>query len=216
MVRGFEISGRGGTVGSRGFNAGPPTFVIDSFEDGDLSEYSVWNSSGGSVAAATTRAYDGSYALDHTTDGTGGHDIASTSGLQGYPDQGDTLDFRYYSSNSGDTVYYYFGFQDSNNFYKAAHRSDSLGHRLVVNDAGSATELASNGSASFPTGEWVRHKIDWATDGTITCTLYDSTGTQISQISATDTTFADGGVGYGHDNHNSNSTTMQFDFNRVI
>lgn len=181
-----------------------------------MSEYSLFNATGGSITAGTTRAYDGSYSLEHHTDGTGLHGIASTSGLQNYPDRADTIDFRYYAPLSSGVVYYFFGFQDANNYYQVNYRSDTYGHQLKVIQSGSATTLASNSSPPFPTDEWCRHVIEWKTGGTIVSTVYDSAGNQQSQISASDSTFDKGGIGFGHDNYNGTANTMYFDFNRVI
>ncbi len=92
--------------------------VIDSFEDGDISEYS--GDTG--VFSVTTGSTDwGSYRLEsgRKQDGTDFSLITSTSGLGTYPSQGDTYSVRAYPDTSEDdpNPQIAFGVQDSDNFY---------------------------------------------------------------------------------------------------
>lgn len=172
--------------------------IVDSFEDGDIAEYS-----GGATGSFTVVSNPSFGAKDGTNvlrwDGGSSYDnMASTSGLDNYPGKGDTFRFYNYYDNGG-TQYI------SNNFGCEAEGSDVGRYRtyvydgtfyLVEQDGGGSLDQQTN--VTTPTGEWFYIEIDWGTDDTITATLYDSTDTQLAQLSGTDATHASAtGVGFG-------------------
>lgn len=212
-MTGLNNQGRGFESVGRGFRAGRKKKIIDNWEDNDLSEYSS-NSNGGSATVQTGTVYDGSYAMQIDTDGAGQDIWYSTSGLNYYPEQGDIWERRLYTTGGGDVCAHGFGLQDLNNVYKSEWRNNDA-YKLTKISGGSGSVLTST-TVGSPTGEWLREKLEWASDGTITVTMIDSAGTQLAQLSATDTEFASGGVSWEMDNHNSNSSTSYIDFARTI
>lgn len=126
--------------------------------------------------------------------------LISMSGLENYIEQGDT--FSYYtmeiiSSNDNTGINTVFGAQDTNNWYGVlVRKGDPL--KIVKDDAGS--ELAT-GSTDLVDGQWYEVEAEWGDDGTINATVWevDSNGdrtAEIDSISATDTEYSSGGIGW--------------------
>lgn len=170
------------------YSAGGVT-VIDDFEDGDIAEYS------GDTAdfnVQTTTIKKGAYALESS-----GLDssIYSTAGLGAYPSQGDTFRCYIYPNQAGAGVgEIWFATTDSNNTYFAAMNNGTSNFQIGKRDAGSKTNFASQ-SYNW-NSEWYEFEIEWLSDGTINATAYDSAGTQVASLSATDATFTGGGIGF--------------------
>jgi len=139
-----------------------------------------------------------------------------TSGLNAYPKSGDTFQFRFYATSGADVMRMDFGYQDANNRYTIEYRSDNYGFYIYEMANGSGTKLDSVSNPTYPTNEWLKMVISWGLDGLINCTCYAEDGTQISQIQGNSTEFTSGGIGIGHDHHNSNSSTMYFDKMEIL
>ncbi len=181
--------------------------IVDDFEDGDISEYS---SSTGSYSTTTSTVKNGSYAL--SWDGSNGAGIYSTTGLDNYPAQGDVYKGHVYQ-NSGDDPKVYFGLSDFDNTYFVNVRMDDGRFVIQKRDGGNQSSIASDTSISGITGEWLEYEIDWQTDGTISATLYRADGSQMTNISGTDTTFSGGGIGWL--THSKNGGSVYFDYARL-
>jgi hypothetical protein len=174
---------------------GPDVTIIDDFEDGDITEY---GGDTGNFAVVQSPVQNGSNALESQT---GGAVISSTTGLSTYPGQGDT--FRFYCQNpsSGGRIYTYFGTQSESNTpagYRIGVRPGIDDFLLQRNDGSGGSTVLGSTSVSLSTGVWYRVNVTWQTDGTIDATLFDS-GSQIANISTTDTTYTDGGIGFEED-----------------
>lgn len=182
--------------------------LIDGFEDEDLSEY-FGSTSRASISS--NRVLDGSYSLAKSTNGLGGYVINSTSGLNYYPEQGDTIYIHFYAGDSSDTVYFNFGYQDSKNFYRAVMRNDQYGPRIFKVQDGSGENVLPVGNSSMPTNQWVQMRVDWGDDGTMRYRVTNESGTVIYDKEGTEKTFVDGGIGFGHDNRSGRATTIYFD-----
>lgn len=209
--------------------------LIDSFEDGDLSEYSQ---SGGNwevedESNAATNAKDGSKLLKGDPGGdTANEALYSTSGLNTYPSPGDT--FKGWARTGDDTSeddeqgpFVYFAVASG------APRSGGRGYQAGITNSGSSlddttikrmdtdgsvTTLASDTSHSYSMSTWYEFEVDWATDGTITFTTYNESGTQLNSVSATDTNYSDGGFGVEHGSGSATSgfSTAYWDYWRVV
>lgn len=218
MTRGFSpVNGRAVGVSGRAITQSVIT-TIDDFEDGDIAEYSDET---GSYAVTTTSPLNGSYRLEGTTPtGGGGVTIRSTSGLNYYPAQGDTFRYNFQFSQTDQLQAILFGATSGDTGLNGTYRVDAtidsskwtLHH---MSTSGTNTELASDTSVSYSTGVAYEGEVKWASDGTITCTLFDDTGAQKSQISATDTTLTSGGVGWRSYDFNDQSTIVH-DFARKV
>ncbi|UPW00816.1 hypothetical protein M0R88_01620 [Halorussus gelatinilyticus] len=169
------------------------TTVVDDFEDGDISEYNFdRGSSSASVVSSPT--HSGSYALEYTA---GNVEAISTSGLNAYPSAGDTFSYRVRGSGGAAKTNLSYGVQGHTNryFVRVNIADDSLAlYRL---EGGSSTELAADWSTpTLSQDTWYELEVQWESGGGHTVTLLDGSGSQLTQISATDSTWTSGGVGY--------------------
>jgi hypothetical protein len=208
MSRGFGASGRALDANGRGIVAGVLERIIDSVEDGEISEYNADSP----FAASTARAFEGSYAIqeDHPEAASMQYAV-STSGLNYYPVAGDTIEYRNYleSDSAGNPeARFIFGAQDSNlppnDAYIVALDTND-GHIEIIKRSGGGSSTLNSTGASPPTDEWLRVTIDWQTDGTITVSVYDSADSLVGSVQASDQSFASGGVGYGLNYWNAGS-----------
>ncbi len=172
--------------------------VIDDFEDGDVSEYSE------NIQTGSLR-FDGNSAKGTNGlrfEGVGGsgptaNHIHSTEGLPRYPQAGDTFAFHVLFSNVGDDAYYFnFGTQ-SNSGNSSGSDAYRIGLDTRLADEFSfdvdGTRLAET-SVTVPEQEMVEVVVGWESDGSFTVTLYNSKGNQLSQITASDATYSNGGI----------------------
>lgn len=93
-----------------------------------------------------------------------------------------------------------FGIQDTNNYYQAAidmRTGESDEMYLGYLDGGNFTKFATK-TRPDPTkvDQYRRLKIEWATNGTMTFTVYTPSGGILDSLSGTDTRFASGGFGW--------------------
>lgn len=194
--------------------AGAEATIVDDFEDGDISEYRV---NTGSFSTQTTEVTNGSVALQGTPS-SGSVYIRSESGLDTYPAQGDTFRVNVYLPESDTLGALMFGTQSGASNNDEAYRAEvnNTGSKIaIVLQDGSTTTVLSSQSVNVPGGEWLELEVAWATDGTITITLFDSAGSQLAQTSATDTTYASGGIGFRAYDGND-QTAIYFDHVRIL
>lgn len=201
----LTVTGTGDSafVEDQNLNGVDPT--IDSFEDQDLSEYS---GDTGSFSIQSSDAIDGTYALEATAGSS--VEIISTSGLEHYPEAGDEFSFRVKHDRASDgATRFYFGVQDTNNYYRLGVEADNQADLQVVS-GGSATGLDSSSTGDLVADEWMRVVVDWQSDGSITVTFYDESGVELTTLSATDSTYSSGGIGFLQFN-GANSETARWD-----
>ncbi|UPV99667.1 hypothetical protein M0R88_14245 [Halorussus gelatinilyticus] len=172
---------------------GSSATVVDDFEDGNLSEYGFdRGSSGASVVSSPT--HSGSHALEYAGTNT---EAISTSGLNAYPSAGDTVSFWVRGSGGAAKTNLSYGVQDHTNRYFVRVNISADNLALYRLEGGSSTELAADWSTpALSQDAWYELEVQWATDGTHTLTLLDSSGSQLTQVSTTDTTWSSGGVGF--------------------
>lgn len=191
------------------------TNLVDSAEDGDVSEYSGHT---GRISASTSQSYDGSYSLKHTTDGSGGYKVWSESGLDNYPSQGSNITLWYYATDGSDTPRFWFGVKDTDSDdwisgYQIEARDDQYNYGLSRwNDSDDSITGLDEGSADVPTNTWVKIEISWENDGTITVNFGDGSGGTLLTLQAQDTNFTSGGIAFAADNHAATSSTVYFDY----
>ena len=174
-----------------------PGSSIDDFEANlyenkskTLSDYYAGHLSKFSRQQGTVQS--GSHALQAVSDGNT-YPIISTSGLN-HPQRGDTFEIYYYAGTTGEPqMSVVWAAQDAANFYSLEINNDSPDDVLYLKKDGST--LASTGSGdSTPRSEWQRVVIDW--QSTITCELHNSNGSPDYSVSAPDTEYSSGGVGF--------------------
>jgi len=178
--------------------------VIDSFEDGNISEYGGDTNSG--FAVVTSPVFDGSNSLKKNFDDGR---IAATGGRFTVT-QGTKLTARVYldqGSGSANSI----GSDAQPTFEFAAQSETGIGNRsgyaVLINaeneirldrfDNSSKTVLAAN-SVVPPEEEWLKVTVDWKSGGTISFTVDDAAGNLVSSGTATDTTYTSGGIGFSN------------------
>jgi len=175
--------------------------VIDNFEDNDLSEYS---GATGDFSTVTSPVKEGTYALQ--ADGSTGSIIKSFSGLNNYPSRGDTVRYWLYIPGAGvneEVPVFHWAKQGNGGEYQFSVRRGSENEIQLAVDSGGFSILDTT-SYTFPSDTWMEIEIDF--QSTITCRVLDDTGTLQASVSATDSTYDSGGIGFVAGTFSSNST----------
>jgi len=165
---------------------------VDTFEDGDLSEYF---GDTGAYTIQTSTVFEGSRALR----GFDGGVMASTNGLNSYPERGDTFSVRnrWTSSATFHSSAILFGLSSTSDHYQvgiADRNPDNFSIR--VTDGGTVTVLADD-AVDVNGGEWYEIRVRWNSSDLIEAKLLSQSGSTISTISATDSTHAsNSGIGF--------------------
>jgi hypothetical protein len=187
--------------------------VVDSFEDGDMSEYNV--TGGFTVVDESNKPFsakDGSKMLEVATNTVSAN---STSGLNDYPQAGDTFRcwHRFGSVSGTGNQWTKWGVQSESDAADGYYvNTTGQGFSLRIRDGGNNSTLAS-GSVSFQSDEWYELEVDWATDGTFTVSWHEEDGSQIGDIvTATNSEYASGGIGF---RNGAGADTVHRDFWRI-
>jgi hypothetical protein len=163
--------------------------VVDGFEDGDISEYTIDT---GQFQATQKKSYTGNRSLYTQNDFVS---IQSTSGLNAYPEAGSNIAVRTLLNESGVSDFR-IGVQDSENFYRIMVQENSLA--LKITQSNSDTSLATDTSFSQETSEWYKLDIQWKENGNITAELYGEQDNLQASVSAVNSTYTSGGVGFAN------------------
>lgn len=133
--------------------------TVDSWDDGDISEY------GGDTASfsvQTATVVDGTHALEYNDDGA--LQIVSETGLDAYPSQGDTFRCRSRIDVEADLSNMFIAWATGadvlqNSYYTEKEGSTADDYSLNKRDGGTATELA-NVNHTFTEDIWYDDEID--------------------------------------------------------
>lgn len=208
---GIALSGLGGAGSLMTQPAAAATgSIIDDFDDGDLSEYTVYRQGPASVVSSPTYSGAGALKIDGTST-----DVVSMSGLPDYPEAGDTFSTRVRWTSNANGVQFAYGIQtyveySDQEYYFVNIRPDADQIVLKRYDLNGKHKLDKNFNVGLSADTWYELEVDWQTDGTHTITLFDESGSQVTQLSATDSTWTDGGVGFFGREANSGAT-VHFD-----
>ncbi|PSQ46002.1 hypothetical protein BRD15_10370 [Halobacteriales archaeon SW_6_65_15] len=208
---GFSAGGVGlSSLGTQSVRATQesPCNTVDDFEDSDLSEYEFDRGSSG-ASLVTSPTYSGAYALEISGTNT---EMISMEGLEHYPAAGDVFSTWVRGTNNADRINITYGVQNHLNRYFARINPEQGHIALYRYEDGSSTLLADKGVA-LSQDTWYEVHIDWQTDGTHVFTLFDESGSQIDQISAIDSTWTAGGIGY--DAYLGDGGTVYFDHTQI-
>ena len=191
--------------------------IIDDFEDGDISEYGdLPNDDLASFRPdETTIVKNGKYSLECATGG-GAKQIHSITGLDYYPESESKFRFNSYADSTELVFGIRFAVKGEDNFYYLRYRTDTNEFQFYIRENGNYSLLAEDTTVTIPVGEWLEIEVDWGSAGTIVMTLFNASGTQLSQISVTDNTFTSGGIGWAI---NTTAGTTQYgyvDYARVV
>lgn len=181
--------------------------TLEGFEDGDISEYSL-NTSQFTVQQTTVK--NGSYALEGTVSDTTAYRIVSTDFSVG---DGNTYRANVRLSSQDMAAGVIFGTQDetSEDGYVVSLVPNNNDFRLDRRDDGDRTKLAEDTSVSYSTDSWYEIEFKWSSSGELTATLYNSSGSKVSQIQETDTTYTSGGVGWRIFGGSTNTANAYYD-----
>ena len=184
--------------------------VLDSFEDGDISEY---GGDTGAFSTTTTDAFDGSVSL--TEDGTSA--LISRTDKSLTPESSVPFGFYMYLPDDGSnlTGSLAFGAQS------AAGSGSYSGYTVGVSrgfidiflldrwDNGSSANLVTTTDYTIPKGTWFKIEVtQWTKTGDITATMGDGSGNVRGTISTTDTTYGEGGFGF----YNNDTAGLLYDY----
>ena len=172
------------------------TALIDDFEDSNLAEYTV-SYGQGNESLVSSPTYTGSQALALSGGDT---KLISTSGLAVYPSAGDRFSYRVRAtsdaSNDTDRGSIAYGVQDTDNHYYVLLDFDNDKVNLSRWEAASQSKLAEDTSVTLSEDTWYKVVVDWSATGRHTITVFDDSGSQVTELHAVDETWASGGVGY--------------------
>lgn len=165
--------------------------VVDDFEDGDVSEYV--GATGNYEVTDDAPIADGEYSLKQTS--SGASIIGSFGGLPRYPAAGDEFVARVAQTDVTSFVGVAFGMQDTANFYFARLDANTDSWQIWKVENGDYDELAGTDLELDDEGTVYEAVVDWSEDGEITADLQTTDGEVKASVTATDTTYTDGGIG---------------------
>lgn len=218
---GDNTTGEGPSIeqSAQGLATASDVRIIDDFEDENLDEYNAVSGSKSDLSFNQNDTINGNNSLEITDpDGNSGLSLLSTSGLNYYPKQGDQFEYYFKFLNTGFNHNFEFGVQsesNNDNLYFIQARESDNNFRILIKVNGNFTELVS-GTPTIDTGIWYRVEVDWSNTGDINLKfINNSNGVVKSDLSTTDTTYTDGGIGFGNGGTSSGDTYL-IDYTRTI
>lgn len=164
-------------------------WIIENFEDGDVSEYN-FVSGESNATIATDRVYDGSHALKVSGDAKLFRPKYSRT-----PTQGTKFSGRVKASNGSPLALFTYGVQDKNNFYAARLRYDTDKISVLKKENGSWTELTGHyPNFTFKQNQWYEIQLSWTETGDHVLTV--SGDGNSAAASSIDGTWSTGGIGF--------------------
>lgn len=186
--------------------------TIEDFEDQSLSEY---GGDTGSYSITTSGAHDGTYGLEVSSAALRAISTTNYSLSDGNKYQW-WANFSTANGNSHQQTLF-FTQDETNNphcylcrFRHGINQPGDSRIELLVQDGGGTTSLASQSQISVGTG-WYQFEFVAKTDGTREFALLSNDDGVEIRISATDTTWNSGGLGFNIDNGGGSSDTMYWD-----
>ncbi|MCX6345190.1 MAG: putative Ig domain-containing protein, partial [Armatimonadetes bacterium] len=169
--------------------------IIDDFEDGSLSEYTILGGTHDVIGAA---AHDGNFGLSSSSSAW-----IYRADPGAVLSQGDTVSYWVLLGSSAGRAYCGFG-ASANGTYSAVAAPNTSTFKIQINQSYNYADLAS-ASQSWVDNHWYRIEVQWDTGGLITARLFDSDGASLlNTISATNNTYTSGGIafrGFGAPNY---------------
>lgn len=193
-----------GTLGIGYRNETETEKTVDGLEDGDISEYSRDT---GSFSVASGAARTGSFGLNFTGVGSGYQEMFSYpgDGLPNYVSKGDTFSFWARSSvpDGGTFAQAEFAFgkepADVDDDYYTIFIPFEDGDFAITkhNDTVDGAQVTDSGAFTNSPRSWYKAEVQWFRNDTISATLYNNSGDQLSHISYTDNSGDINGNGVG-------------------
>lgn len=171
----------------------PQAEVIEDFEDGNWTEYTVV----GDVQAAVTAAaaHDGNYGLEFIGH-AGGEGWIYRDDAQVHVEQGNVVGFWSRTMEVMDNyTRNYHGFGATAAGCYSVVIAPNTGTLILQFNSGYGYSTLADVPQVWQMGHWYYLEIDWQVGGTITAYLYDSDGTTLlNTVSAVHNTFTGGGI----------------------
>jgi len=171
--------------------------IIDDFEDGNINEYS---GDTGSYSVTSSNPIGGSDSLSGQIDLKYVH---SNSGLNNYPQAGDTFSFKMrVEGNINVASGMVFGVQSttSQNYclrYDSETGTDRVRVKKNVSSGNFGTTIGDFNLNQNFTNDVFRFEIDWGINGNISFDVFnENTSTNVGSGSFTDTDYTNGGIGW--------------------
>lgn len=201
----------------------PAVTMIDSFEDGDIAEYSNDTTHFGVVADSTTptTARDGTNVLSDES-ATDAREIWSTTGLPAYFPTGTEAHVSVWNDtlSGGDVVHTLFGHSGTQlDAYSLEIRNASPGHDVRLHEYSSGTQTTLDTlDVSAPNATWIRLEITRTDNGTsedLSVAVHnDETATVLGTVTATGRSVHHGNDGIGFRRQANTGTTYWDYFHR--
>lgn len=179
--------------------------LVDDFEDGDLTEYSVTTGSGTQATVQNNVVEAGSAALELQPES--GQDVVAQSvrGLPRYPQRGDSFEFYVQLASAADTVSFDFFYDaDTGDHYRITVSAPDDSFTLEKeNGRKSNTDQA---DIQSHIGEWLRIEVDVEPVGPIDARIFTPNNVLLSDVRISDTEYVDGGIRLSGTTTNANSS----------
>lgn len=200
-----------GPIADGGVASAERVDYVDDFEDNDIEEYGADTAN---FEVQSTTVYEGSYALETTLPSNDFAGVTSVGGLDRYPQAGDTFQVRMRWDSSDSIKHFIWAAQsvgENPDSYQVSVDANNNKFALDRQESGYNELTSTSYDPRTNADEWMRVKVEHGTDGSITATLYDSSGSQVAQLSATDTTYTEGGVGFIESSASDGSASTYWD-----
>lgn len=183
--------------------ASSPYTIVDVFEDGDVSEYNQAGNGAGNFSISTANPYSGTYSGKMNSNASTKAISDQGSGLNYYPQPGDTVEARCYVSQleGADSLMVIGADSVSDGSWS---KGIGIGFRESSGNGGDYKvklyDRSSGGTTtgvSSPLNEHLLVTLHWGTDDTFTSTITDESGNEIYQGSLTTTGYDASNYGFG-------------------
>jgi len=169
--------------------------VIDGFESGDLDTYEcdIGQKGESGASCCTSPVHTGDFGLQIADTNT---EMICTSGLDNYAAAGNTFTYLVRVTAEAKLTNFTYGVQDHENRYYVTFDYEDDAFRIFKYKNDSSQSLDGVSGLGLSANEWYRVKASWSTDGTHTATLMDNSGSELATISASDSEWTEGGIGF--------------------
>lgn len=163
--------------------------VIEDFEDGNFDDWT----NVGSAWSITSTSINGTYSAEKEQGVGPQNNPVQYTGNKRTPEAGDKFEFyQQWMGNSNGAVMCHFGQSDDfSQGYNVRWNPSDNEMRIVKQGVGTLASSSPSGSSGI-----YRNIIEWHEDGTIVYTVEHNDGTVVDSISATDTDYTSGNIGF--------------------
>jgi len=185
-------------------------YLIDDFESGEATN---WSPTGTYWTVSDSLPHDGTYSLKGEISGSS---ILTAATYLNQPTicslaRGAALSYFWYASEYMQTPLCYFCFLDSSNSYYFSHAPRNRYLFLIKIQSGTPSTLAYKILDTLDHSTWYRTQIDLGPGPTIRAAIYTDAGALLDYITADDSTFDTGNIGFQTSNQAGHTGTLYLD-----